>query len=165
MHRGGVNSITGNNAAHVLLGQELRQINCFTTHQLIERHLWALLIKQVPPCGCTHCSQTHISCKTTQTYIYIYTHKQELPFLACETKPDIDRRTVTNLILYRQSVRLQLFSVRRIKCNNLTKEKLFRKINMLTSAWLEKKKKDARPTDSRRFTKYISNLVTVFFLP
>lgn len=34
------------------------------------------------------------------------------------------------------------------------------------SAWLEKKKKkDARPTDSRRFTKYILNLVTVFFLP
>lgn len=51
--------------------KEYRAEQCFTTHQLIERHLWAFFIKQVPPCGSTHCSKTHISYrKNSQRHIY-----------------------------------------------------------------------------------------------
>lgn len=40
------------------------------TYQLIEGHLWAVFIEQVPPCGSTHCSKTHISCRAdSHTYI------------------------------------------------------------------------------------------------
>lgn len=39
----------------------LSRIKRVATHQLIESHLWAFVIKQVPPCGSAHRSKTHIS--------------------------------------------------------------------------------------------------------
>lgn len=37
----------------------------WTSYQLVERHLWALFIKQVPPHGGAHCSKSHISWSET----------------------------------------------------------------------------------------------------
>lgn len=55
----------------------------FAAHQLIKGHLWTIFIKQVPPCGSTNCSKTHISCRKNRN-THVNPRCCSMPFLLTE---------------------------------------------------------------------------------